>query len=257
MSTHRKFTVEAPHASITCLLAEPSAPAPRPALLLSFAVDRVTMLQRSPFDIPARQFLAAGHRVVSFDLPCHGERGTPAVPGGLAGFCAHWEKGTDVFERFVEEGRAVIDALVLDGLAESGRVYVAGTSRGGYFVLRLMAADARVAGAAAYAPVTDWRAVSEFAAIRDQPSLTDLDLSRFAGPLAGRAVWVGIGNADRRVGTDHCLRFAEALVRAESAQGVEASRFELHVVPEEGHSLSDDWRRRGGEFLLARAGKGR
>ena len=246
-----ELCVDAADGTIRCLLADPDRLSTRPALLLNFATDRANTLQQTPYDIPSQMFLAAGHRVASFDLPCHGERGVAGRPGGIAGFIALWAEGRDVFSQFVGDGRAVIDALINDGRATPGRIFVCGTSRGAYFALRLMAGDERIEAAAAFNPVTDWRAIREFADLRDQPEIADLALTGSVDALAGRAVWAAIGNRDMRVGTDCCLQFVQAIVAAESAKGCETSHVVLHVVPEDGHKLSDDWRRRGGEHLLS------
>ena len=250
MVSWREFSVEVKRQALTCLLAEPKELSGRPALLLNFAADRTATLKTQPYNITPRMFLAAGHRALSFNLPCHGDREVPGQHRGIAGFCAEWTRGNDVFAGFVDEGRAVIDTLIERQLAEPGRIFVSGTSRGGYCALRLMAADERIAAAAAFSPVTDWRVLKEFAEIRDSPEIADIALTRFAGSVAGRAVWLAIGNSDARVGTDACLRFAEAVVRAEAEKGISSSRFVLHVVPEKEHQLSDSWRRRGGEYLL-------
>ena len=249
-----EFSVDVGGQPLTCLLAEPRQLSHRPALLLNFSKHRANALQEAPHDITPRMFAAAGHRAVSFDLPCHGDAAAPGRPQGIEGFCAEWMNGRDVFALFVDEGRAVLDALIRRGLAEPGRIFASGTSRGAYCALRLMAADKRIEATAVFAPVTDWRALRHFAAVKNRPELEDLALTRFADALAGRAVWAAIGNRDVPVGTDCCLRFAEAVVMAETAKGCEASRFVLHVVPERRHGLSDDWRRRGGEYLLAMAG---
>ena len=251
----REFAVEVKGQSLTCLLAEPRELSDRPAMLLNFAADRTSTLKSEPYSVTPRRFLDAGHRALSFDLPCHGDRALPEQPHGIAGFCAEWRRGVDVFTRFVDEGRAVVDALIRRNLAEPGHIYVSGTSRGGYCALRLMAADERVGGAAAFSPVTDWRVLKEFAEAADAHEVANLALIRFAGPLAGRAVWTAIGNCDARVGTDACLRFAEAVLRAEAEAGCSTSRFVLHVVPEINHQLSDNWRRRGGEYLLKLASR--
>lgn len=249
----REFSVEVNGQPLTCLLAEPNELSDRPALLLNFAADKSATLNTEPYNITPRMFLDAGHCTASFDLPCHGDREVPGEPRGIAGFCAEWRRGNDVFAGFVDEGRAVIDALVERQLAEPGRIFVSGTSRGGYCALRLMAADERIGAAAAFSPVTDWRVLNEFAEIRDAPEIADLALTRFAGSFAGRPVWVAIGNCDARVGTDACLRFAEAVVRAEAEEKCSSSLFVLHVVPEREHQLSEDWRRRGGQYLLDQA----
>ena len=246
----REFSVEVRGQALTCLLAEPKELSDRPALLLNFAADRTTALKTEPYSITSRMFLDAGHRALSFDLPCHGDREVPCQPRGIVGFCAEWRRGVDVFAGFVDEGRAVIDALIERQLAQPGCIFVSGTSRGGYCALRLMAADARIAAAAAFSPVTDWRVLKEFAEIRDAPEIADLALTRFAGSVAGRCVWTAIGNSDARVGTDACLRFAEAVVRAEAEKRCSSSRFVLHVVPERAHQLSEYWRRCGGDYLL-------
>lgn len=250
-----EFSVEVSGQTLTCLLAEPKELSDRPALLLHFAADRTATLKTEPYNITPSMFLAAGHRAASFNLPCHGDREVPGQPRGIAGFSAEWRRGIDVFAGFVDEGRAVIDTLIERQLAEPGRIFVSGTSRGGYCALRLMAADERIAAAAAFSPVTDWRVLKEFAEIRDSPEIADLALTRFAGSVAGRAVWLAIGNSDARVGTDACLRFAEAVVRAEAEKGISSSRFVLHVVPEREHELSGDWRQCGGKYLLDWANK--
>ena len=249
----REFSVEVNGQPLTCLLAEPNELSDRPALLLNFAADKSVTLNTEPYNITPQMFLDAGHRAASFDLPCHGDREVQGQPRGIAGFCAEWQRGVDVFAGFVDEGRAVLDALIEFQLAEPGRIFVSGTSRGGYCALRLMAADERIGAAAAFAPVTDWRILNEFAEVKDAPEIADLALTRFAESFAGRSVWMAIGNCDARVGTDACLRFAEAVVRAEAKQGCSSSRFVLHVVPERAHHLSEDWRRRGGQYLLDQA----
>ena len=169
-----EFSVEVKGRPLTCLLAEPKKLSDHPALLLNFAADRTATLKSEPYNITPRMFLAAGHRAASFNLPCHGDREVPGQPRGIAGFCAEWRRGVDVFAGFVDEGRAV---------------------------------------------------------------------------------WLAIGNSDARVGTDACLRFAEAVVRAEAEKGISSSRFVLHVVPEREHELSGDWRQCGGKYLLDWANK--
>lgn len=246
----KEFSVDVGKQPLMCLLAEPEQLSDCPAMLLNFAFDRVISLKEAPYDITPRMFVEAGHRVVSFDLPCHGDRVISGQPDGIAGFCAEWMSGRDVFAGFVDEGRTVIDALIQRGLSEPGRIFASGSSRGAYCALRLMAADKRIKATAAFSPVTDWCALKEFALLRNQPKLAELALTNFAYALAGRPIWAAIGNHDLRVGTECSLRFAEALTRAETAKECEASQFVLHVVPEDGHNLSDNWRRDGGEFLL-------
>ena len=152
MVSWREFSVEVKRQALTCVVAEPKELSDCPALLLNFAADRMASLKSKPYNITPRMFLAAGHRAASFNLPCHGDREVPGQPRGIAGFCAEWRRGVDVFAGFVDEGRAVIDTLIERQLAEPGRIFVSGTSRGGYCALRLMAAEERIAAAATFSP---------------------------------------------------------------------------------------------------------
>jgi esterase FrsA len=248
-TTFREFSIRVGDLDLPVRLGEPERLSEQPALLLNFGSDRVTNLEEHPCDIPVQAFLAAGHRVASFDLPCHGERKVAKWSQEIEGFCGIFVEGTDVFAGFVDEGRGVIDRLIQDGLAKPGRVFVSGTSRGGYCAIRLAAADLRIAAVVGYAPVTDWRVLREFSAIKEDPNVAALSLVEYTQALAGRPVWFAIGNSDNRVGTDCALRFAEAMAKIESERGL-SSQIGIHVTSDAGHTLSDDWRQKGAEFLL-------
>jgi dienelactone hydrolase len=223
--------------------------AKQPWMLLNFATDRQTSLTGAPYNMAVEAFLKAGHRAASFDLPAHGER-IDARGSGIDGMCARFRAGEDPFVQFAGDGRAVIDALIERGEATADRIVVAGTSRAGYCSLRLAAAEPRVAAVAAFAPVTDWRVLREFAEVRDRNEVAELALEHFAKDLAGRAVYIAIGNHDLRVGTDACARFVSQLAGAEgTAEGQSRLQF-LIVDDSEGHSLHNRWRDRGSQFLL-------
>jgi hypothetical protein len=89
---------------------------------------------------------------------------------------------------------------------------------------------------AAFAPVTDLAALREFAGQRDQPSVSQLALVAHADKLAGRGVWMCIGNNDERVDTDLAIATTRALVRSSIAAG-HAPKIELHVMTSEGHTI--------------------
>jgi hypothetical protein len=225
----------------------------RPMLLLYFSTDRVASLPGGRHGEPGRIFLEAGHRVASFDLPAHGER-VDGRGGGIAGLAARVAAGQDPFEEFVADGRAVIDECLRRGMAEAGRIAVAGVSRGGYCALRLAAADRRITAVAALAPVTDWREVSEFAALKDSPAVAALALEGFAEELAGRRVYLAIGNHDGRVGAAACTRLVLALLEVERRRGLDRSGLRFHLVDDSPrHALAAPWREAGVKFLLAPA----
>lgn len=250
-----EFSVPRGRESLVVRLRSPARLHPRPLLLLNFATDRGLALDDPLFGEPVRHFLAAGHRAATFDLPAHGDR-VDARGRNIEGLQARWSAGDDPFAGFVEDGRAVIDACVARGVARHGAVAVSGTSRAGYCALRLAAADGRVGAVAGLAPVTDWRELREFAAVREDPGLASLVLDRFAGALAGRPVYLALGNADRRVGTPAFTRLVDALAREEARLGLTVSRLRLLVVDDSpGHTLDRKWRADAAEFLLRHLGE--
>jgi len=247
------FPIRVGKETLMGLLAEPQdAPlASDPALLLTFVSERREALTKHPYDAPARVFVAAGHRALSFDLPAHGERVAPGRKAGITGMCEALLRGDDPFARFVADGRAAVEACLERKLAKPGRIFACGVSRAGYCALRLAAAEPRIAGVAGLAPVTDWRAVQEFVAAKSRPEVTALALENFAARLAGRAVYLAIGNRDNRVGTECCVRFALRLFEEEARLKLDRSRVRLQVVDDSpGHGLDVRWRRAGGEFLV-------
>ena len=105
-----------------------------PGLLIALGGDRTW-----PFTSPdgiwisAGAFLAAGHRVVSFDLPYHGER-ADHMGEGLTGMAAAAAAGIDVFDDIRQTGKVLIDFCLVRGLAGRGGIAIEGTSRGGLAV---------------------------------------------------------------------------------------------------------------------------
>ncbi len=223
-----------------------------PILLLTFAVDRVGTLSTRPYCLTAESFLAKGNRAASIDLPAHGER-IDAYGGQIEGLRNAFVDGKDPFALLVEDGKAVIDECIRRGLAKPGRIAVAGTSRGGYMALRLLAADPRIVAGAGYAPVTDWRVLREFEADKAREDVAKLALPNFVNDLAGKHVFAAIGRQDARVGTAECETFVDALLEANKQLGVDAARVEFNLTDDQGHSLSDAWYLRGREFLLDHA----
>lgn len=248
-----EFAIVSQGQSVDCLLAQPGAEAlaKDPALLLTFVLDRRGTHEHPMYGIPTRLFVAAGHRALSFDPPCHAQRAAPGAEPGINAFREAFLAGDDPFERFIADARAAIDACLARGLTRPGRIVACGVSRSGYCVLRLAAADPRVVAVSALAPVTDWLALHEFAALRGRPDAAGLDLENFAAPLVGRPVYVAMGNADRRVGSEACARFVARLALEEGRQNLESSRLLFHLVNDSpGHTLSARWRQRGAAFLL-------
>ena len=244
-----EFSVQVPGGTLTCALAAPAEEdlASMPALLVDVGGTRMSV-DKVP-SATARHFVETGHRVVSFDMPNHGDL-VDRHGQSIDGMCAAFLAGDDPFVRFVDNGMAAIDACSEQGIATSGRIFACGGSRAGYCALRLAAADRRIAAVSALAPVTDWRCLTEFAAVSEQPDVAALALETWAGDLAGRPLFMLIGNHDHRVGTHACARLAVRLFELEEPLKPGASAVQFHVVATPGHTVPEEWEIEGARFLL-------
>jgi dienelactone hydrolase len=211
--TETEMTLALPFGERRMLLREPARPAPAPCLLINLAADRATAMRDAPYGIIPDILAAAGHRVATFDLPYHGELATDARKE-LRGMAAAMAAGEDPFLEVRAVARALVDRCIADGLAEPGRIVVAGTSRGGLSALHVMAEDERVRAAAAIVPVTDLAVLAEFRALAGTPILAGANAAALVPALANRPVYLTIGETDVRVSADACRAFYGTLQAA-------------------------------------------
>lgn len=192
-----------------------------------------------------------GYLCVSVDLPRHGKQHRDGEPGGLTGWRHRCQQGIDFVAETNKRLCQVLDHLIAGGHTDAAKVAACGTSRGGFLALQFAAHDPRVKCAAAYAPVTELTALREFRGFEEDALVRSLALHEQAENLAGRAVWIIIGDRDERVGTDHAITLARRITKAALGQG-HNSRVDLHVLAESrGHTTpagaaaqSAEWIRR-------------
>jgi len=174
-----------------------------------------------------------GYLLVSVDLPCHGLWVKPGEAEGLRGWAERLAQDKSLIDELNEHLSKVLDQLITDHYTDESRIAVGGTSRGGFAALHFAGHDKRVRCVAAYAPVTDLAVLEEFRAIAKSPAVRALDLTEHPDALAGRPVWLIIGDHDQRVSTDKMIAYGRALSRAAHLKKV-PSQVELHVFPEPG-----------------------
>ncbi len=225
---------------------------PAPTLFV-FAGGIETSLKHPIYSQACNLLREKGARCVSLDLPCHGMDIRPGEPEGLKGWRHRVDQGEDLMKDLLAGASAVLDHLIAKGLTDPERVLASGTSRGGYAAMQLAAHDQRVDAVAAFAPVTDLRALSEFEGLKGSPSAQPLGLLEYAGKLAGRNLWMIIGDRDDRVGTRHTVNLALE-VSKRAAEEKLTTRVELHVEPAEGHQLPPGSYQRAAKWLLDQAG---
>ncbi|QDU16253.1 esterase [Gimesia maris] len=183
------------------------------------------------------QLAEAGYLLISVDIPCHGKQHRPPEPTGLSGWAYRCEQGDDFVADNNRRLSQVLDELIADGRTNPDYVGVCGTSRGGYLALQFAAHDPRVKGVAAFAPVTDLTVLNEFKSRSENKMVQSLSMIRNAEKLAGRPVWIVIGDRDVRVGTDEAIAVARSITQAGLKQGG-PSQVDLHVIAEpKGHTV--------------------
>ncbi len=227
----------------------PAQPAPTLVLL---AADRETTLTDPNFCRGARKLRdEAGFLVVGIDMPAHGDDVRPGEKSGLPGWAQRIGRQEDVVAPFVQRVKTVIDHLIRTGRSDPGRIALFGISRGGFMSLQVMAADPRIAAAITLSPVTDLAALSEFTGMESNHLVRSTALVLLAPALAGRPVWISIGNRDRRVDTDRCIAFTRAVVAATPAD-MKLVPLNLLVLPTDNHRQTEQAHEQAAAWLVAR-----
>ncbi len=210
---------------------------PAPTLLL-FALSGADTLTKEPYCRAGRLLHARGWNVVSLDLPCHGADRRTGEPPELAGWAARVNAGEVIVAAFQKRVNDVVEHLIATGMADPVRIAAAGTSRGGFMAFHAAAGNPCIRAVAAFSPVTDLLALTEFAGQEQNPLVKRLALVNAAEALAGRDAWITIGDADARVGTDKAVAFAGALPRVT-----------LRVVAAPGHASLPEWHDEAAEWI--------
>jgi dienelactone hydrolase len=227
----------------------PAKPAPT-LLVFSGSIESTLGPENEGYYRQCGTFLAAkGYLCVSLDLPCHGREQQEGESNGLRGWRERIAAGGQLMEPFVDRARAVLDHLVEQGLADPKRIAACGVSRGGFAALHLAAREPRIVAVAAFAPVTELAALSEFAGTEQLPAVRSLSLSELAPRLVSRPIWLAIGDQDHRVDTDRAIAFARQVSRAAQTARLPGA-MELHVLPEPGgHTTSPTLFEKGADWI--------
>jgi dienelactone hydrolase len=210
----------------------PAQPAPTLFVLAGGIEDS---LGSNTFRQSGNHLAKRGYLCVSVDLPCHGDDARPGEKG-LSGWRVRCVAKKDIVADTTARLKMVLDYLIAERLTDPARVAALGTSRGGFMAVHFAAADPRVRCVAAFAPVTDLAALSEFRGVGDDPFVQSLALERQAAALAERPIWLVIGDRDERVSTDRAIQFVRRVTTA-ALEAQRSPRIELHVLPEpKGHT---------------------
>ena len=216
--------------------------AEKPSPTLVVLAHGIEEMEKQPIYTEVSALLAPqGWISLIIEPPCHGEDARPDEPPQLDGWRHRLEQDEPFIDRFTAKCRTIVDELVADHIADPDRLAVCGTSRGGFLAYHLAASDKRYKAAAGISPVTALMALREFHTTKQREQVESLDARHLAPKLAGRAVWLSIGNRDLRVNTDDAISFTRAVVKhsARDDQLNAVIPVELIVAPAAGHSKID------------------
>ncbi len=219
---------------------KPAAPA---ATLFIFAtgIDEMGSDPTRYYTQTGRDLAKDGWLYVVLDPPCHGYDHKEGEPAALMGWAHRVKAGQDLMGPFVKRCTVVLDHLIAEDYTDPDRVAASGTSRGGFCALHFAAGEPRVRAATGVSPVTNPLALSEFAGVTDE-QVKAINIDSLTDRLAGRIVWLSIGNHDPRVSTDDCVRLARNIVTTTRRlkPEIKVTPVELLVGPSEGHRAVDD-----------------
>jgi dienelactone hydrolase len=183
-----------------------------------------------------------GFLYVVVEPPCHGEDTKPKEPKQLAGWRYRLENNEPLIAPFTTRASAVLNHLVKEGYTDDKKVAACGTSRGGFLALHWAAVERRIKAVAAISPLTDLLAITEFKGLEKHEATRALSAENLAPKLAGRPIWVSIGNDDQRVSTDAAIALTRKLTAAGAAARKDPKQVipvELIVAPTVGHTAID------------------
>ncbi len=219
---------------------KPAAPATT-LFIFATGIDEMGSDPTRYYTQTGRDLAKDGWLYVVLDPPCHGYDHKEGEPAALMGWAHRVKAGQDLMEPFVKRCSAVLDHLIAEGYTDPNRVAASGTSRGGFCALHFAAGEPRVRAVTGVAPVTNPLALAEFKGVTDEQAKS-INIDRLTDRLAGRIVWLSIGNDDARVSTDDCVRLARNIVTTTRRLKPEMKvvPVELLIGPSEGHRAVDD-----------------
>lgn len=214
---------------------KPASPAPT---LFVIAVEIANSLNSPDLNGVGAALAERGVICVALDCPCHGADVRPGEASGLNGWRERLVKGEDYIGEYSKKISTVLDYLIAEGYTDEKQALICGTSRGGFIAFHCAAAEKRFKAVTAFAPVTELLVLNEFKGLEQHAGTKAASAKHLADKLAGRDIWVCIGNYDERVGTDDCIAFTRAVVKASIDRKLPAG-CEIHVMPSLGHRIHD------------------
>ena len=222
------------------LVQHPAVSVDRPTLLY-FGVEAPAMFTHPRY----REIVAPLEQdwlIVALDPPAHGDDRRAGEDRALAAWATRIRGGDPLVPPFTDLVSRALDYLIASGQTDPARVFVAGISRGGFLALHVATVEPRIRGVVAMMPVTDLRALKEFAALQTHPYTIGLALHARAQALARVPLYVRIAADDDRVGGATCAAFVALVTQA-------GGSVDFQTRPGREHGLPSNWGLHAAQWL--------
>ena len=226
-----------------------------PAGTLVFFGGSVEEMLKDDYQRQCGNILAEeGYICVLVDGPCEGKELRPGEPGGLDGWRYRLDHGDNFVPEVNSRVSALLDYLIAQGYTDPERIVACGISRGGFLAMHFTISEPRVTCTAVYCPVVNLGTLQLwFKGAEHNPAVRSVDLMEHAAKLAGRPLWIVLGDQDRPIDTDYVIAFARKVSRS-SGQN---SQIELHVIAEPGgHTTPEGSDEKSAAWILKQIEKG-
>jgi esterase FrsA len=223
--------------------------------LFYFALSAKDSLTLAPFNQPVAYLSHFPLRVFSLTLPGHG--GTTPPNEALLHWAQEIAQGNDIITPFIDQVCLAVEKLTQEGLLLPEKMAVAGLSRGGFMAVHAAARIEAFKTILGFAPLTKISRSKDFVSVKNHPLVQALDLDHLVEKISDRTFRFYIGNRDKRVGTERCFNFAQALTESAFHKKIRSPQVELIITPAigyQGHGTPQESFHAGAQWILSQLG---
>ncbi|PCI78591.1 hypothetical protein COB21_00445 [Candidatus Aerophobetes bacterium] len=206
--------------------------------LIYFSISAKDSLCLPPFNSPATLLNLSKIRIFSFTLPFHGDMGASHNQPGhvspekaIGAWADAFARNEDPLKPFISEINLAINTLHAQGSISTGKLFIAGLSRGAFIATLLAATNPLINHVLGFAPLIDLSGTQEFSALKESSALKEYDLRNLTEQIYSKNFRFYIGNADARVNTRKSFDFIYACTKKALSHKIRSAPFELIVYP--------------------------
>ncbi|MBA3722084.1 MAG: alpha/beta hydrolase [Parachlamydiaceae bacterium] len=204
---------------------------PLPAVFY-FALSGIATLYEDPFNQIINELSKEKIRIFSWDLPFHQEGSDPKQ--AMQQWSLELMQNQNFISDFTDQCKSHLDFLIDQKIVNENKIALAGLSRGGFIATHWCANDKRIKSLLGLAPLTKPQPLDDFPQAHIH-SYKQIQLVHLVQNLLHANVRFYIGNCDKRVGTEACFEFINALSNTAYENGIKSPHVEMIIFPSIGH----------------------